>query len=244
MYTIFQLFVSIGFFSLVCAFTSPATTFSQRSVVKDVSTLFAAVDTKGLTLYPVISRLAGKNWTGSCKYVGADLIHLSKLKLSGGLRYDITGRNVTLSSYLTFPNGNTREVVMTGSRDSDSSSHVITLNPIEEGPIKMLLTEIGSDTIIINEVEVATGKTILTASTSITQGRKGQELVQVSHEVGEGIEGHQVWRLTENAYGPLTEGEGDAAREALGAQQKEEWAKKESGLNFNDFDDFRSATGQ
>jgi len=67
---------------------------------------------KGLLLYPVISRLAGKNYTGTCKYINQDLVHLSKLKLFGGLRWDINGREVTLSSYLTFPNGNTREVVM------------------------------------------------------------------------------------------------------------------------------------
>jgi hypothetical protein len=74
----------------------------------------------------------------------------------------------------------------------------------------MHLTELGSDTILINEVEEATGKTILTASLSITTtmegSKKGEmELVQVSHEIGEGtqsiIQGHQVWRL--RAEGPV-----------------------------------------
>ena len=74
---------------------------------------------EGLLLYPVISRLAGKNYTGTCKYINEDLVHLSKLKLYGGLRWDINGREVTLSSYLTFPNGNTREVVMKGCRSKD-----------------------------------------------------------------------------------------------------------------------------
>lgn len=89
---------------------------------------------------------------------------------------------------------------MTGRRDSNNSSSVVTLTSVEEGgPIRMLLTEVGSDTILINEVEEATGKTILTASLSITEGPKGKEVIQVSHEVGEGnqsMEGHQIWRLT------------------------------------------------
>ena len=57
------------------------------------------------------------NWTGTCRYVGADLVPLSKLKLTGGVRYDINGTSVTLSSFLTFPNGNTREVQMRGEKE-------------------------------------------------------------------------------------------------------------------------------
>uniref|UniRef100_A0A7S2UNV2 Uncharacterized protein n=1 Tax=Attheya septentrionalis TaxID=420275 RepID=A0A7S2UNV2_9STRA len=161
--------------------------------------------------YPVISRIAGMNWTGSCRYVGADLVPLSELELTGGVRYDINnGTIVTLSSFLTFPNGNTREVMMRGSRENNSDSPVIVLRSMEEegGPIRMHLTELGDDTILINEVEEATGKTILTASLSITAtpGKSGRmELVQVSHEIGEGtqsiIQGHQVWRL--RAEGPV-----------------------------------------
>ena len=140
------------------------------------------------------------------RYVGADLIHLSKLKLTGGLRYDINGTTVTLSSYLTFPNGNTREVMMKGTKNPDdesSSSSVFILRSVAEGggPIRMHVTELGTDTVLINEVEESTGKIILTASLSIIKGSNGMELVQISHEVGgeeeskQSIEGHQVWRL-------------------------------------------------
>lgn len=158
---------------------------------------------KGLLLYPVISRLAGKNYTGTCKYINQDLVHLSKLKLFGGLRWDINGREVTLSSYLTFPNGNTREVVMKGCRSKDEKyTPVLTMLPEQEGPIRMLVSEVGADTILVNEVEMASGKVIMTCSTTITHGVDGkEELVQVSHEVGnDGIEGHQVWKLTELKY--------------------------------------------
>ena len=170
---------------------------------------------EGILLYPVISRIASKNWTGTCKYIGADLIHLSKLKLTGGVRWDIheQNNNVTLSSYLTFPNGDTREVVMTGGRGDtggSTSQSLLTLNPIDgDGPIKMLVSEIEPNTILVNEVDITSGKIIMTCSTSIVRGMNGnEELVQVSHEVGDdggGIEGHQVWRLT--AMKTINEGE-------------------------------------
>jgi len=156
-------------------------------------------------VFPVINRIAGINWTGSCRYVGADLVPASKLKLTGGVRYDVNGTTgtVTLSSFLTFPNGKTREVMMQGEANYDiSKKSTIKLSSLEEGgPIYMLLTEVAPDTILINEVEEASGRTILTASISVVEGRKGMELVQISHEIGDGkegavIEGHQVWRLT------------------------------------------------
>ena len=55
----------------------------------------------------------------------------------------------------------------------------------------------------MNEIEEATGKTILTASLSVIDKGNGiMELIQVSHEVGEDskspIEGHQSWRLYKN----------------------------------------------
>mmetsp|Transcript_18612 Transcript_18612/g.28107 ORF Transcript_18612/g.28107 Transcript_18612/m.28107 type:complete len:221 (+) Transcript_18612:25-687(+) len=176
---------------------------TQCHVVNKMTTselCMMSVEQKPSQAYPVISRIAGINWTGSCRYVGADLVPLSKIKLTGGIRYDINGTDLTLSSFLTFPNGNTREVMMKGNRNTESASPVITLHSVEEGgPIRMHLTELGPDTVLIKEVEETTGKIILTASLSITRSPKGVELVQVSHEVGQGlqsIEGHQVWRLT------------------------------------------------
>ena len=75
----------------------------------------------------------------------------------------------------------------------------------------MLVSEIGADTILVNEVEMATGKVIMTCSTTIVYGVDGKEdLVQVSHEVGDnGIEGHQVWKLTELKYVEPPKGEGE-----------------------------------
>lgn len=150
--------------------------------------------------FPVISKIAGIEWTGSCKYVGGDLVHVSNLKLSGGVKYDIDGTKLTLSSFITFPNGKTRQVVMEGERKDDEEK-CLTMNPVDEsGPIVMKVSEIGPDTILINEIEKASGRVIMTSSISIVETSKGLELVSVSHEVGDGgndsIEGHQIWRMT------------------------------------------------
>ena len=154
------------------------------------------------TLYPVISKIAGKEWTGSCRYINANLQHATKLKLVGGVKYEISDDNkLTLSSFLTFPNGQTRQVVMEGARTTEDSG-AMTLNPVEDGPIIMKLSEVAPDTILINEVEKESGKIIMTSSISVVQTMRGTELVGASHEVGEvgkdAIEGHQLWRMMEN----------------------------------------------
>ena len=159
------------------------------------------------TLYPVISKIAGKEWTGTCRYVNANLQHATKLKLHGGVKYEISNDNktLTLSSFLTFPNGQTRQVVMQGQRidgEDSSSGGAMTLSPVENGPIVMKLSEIAPDTILINEVEKESGKIIMTSSITVLQTNRGTELVGVSHEVGDvgkdSIEGHQLWRMMEN----------------------------------------------
>jgi hypothetical protein len=151
------------------------------------------------TNFPVLNRIAGVEWNGVCRYVNSDLKAITNLKLVGGLRYDLDGTICTLSSFLTFPNGNTREVVMRGNRRNTEPFTPMRLDSTAEdgGPIYMILTELGPDTVLINEVEKGSGKIIMTSSLSIVN--EGKELVQISHEVGEAdkiaIEGHQVWRL-------------------------------------------------
>ena len=166
----------------------------------------------------MLSRIAGLEFTGDCRYVDSALTPLTSLKLSGGTKYDITnGTTLQLTSFLTFPNGKTRTVVMQGERQIFPPKHeVTTLEPVDDaGPIVMQLSEVYPDTILINEVEKATGRVVMTTSLSIVKGMKGIELVGVSHEVGgsgasgEGgvaIEGHQVWRMTAaEASVPLSE---------------------------------------
>lgn len=168
----------------------------------------------GVSKFPVLSRIAGVEWTGTCRYVNAELVHAEKLKLVGGLRYDMDVMEDTsvvqlkLSSFLTFPNGQRREVVMTNKDDSNDNKATKTIRldsaAEEGGPIYMLLTELAPDTVLINEIEKATGNIIMTSSLSVVtvynNGASETELVQVSHEVGDtksasSIDGHQVWRL-------------------------------------------------
>eukprot|EP00548_Thalassiothrix_antarctica_P006404 CAMPEP_0194148982 /NCGR_PEP_ID=MMETSP0152-20130528/35754_1 /TAXON_ID=1049557 /ORGANISM="Thalassiothrix antarctica, Strain L6-D1" /LENGTH=109 /DNA_ID=CAMNT_0038850893 /DNA_START=319 /DNA_END=648 /DNA_ORIENTATION=+ len=72
------------------------------------------------------------------------------------------------------------------------------LDPIsEEGPSYMILTELPPDKVLINEIDKATGKIVMSSSILVING--GKELIQVSHESGNAkgkwIEGHQVWHL-------------------------------------------------
>lgn len=147
--------------------------------------------------FPVLRRLAGADWLGDCRYVDAGLRPVADLVLTGGLRFDLDAASAacTFASFLTFPNGKTRRVEMAGFRD-DAGAPTMRLDPVEEGPIHMILAELMPDTVLVNEVESMSGKTVMTTSLSVVNG--GEELVMVSHEVGDGvakIEGHQVWRL-------------------------------------------------
>lgn len=104
---------------------------------------------------------------------------------------------------------------MTGTMplNGDDGDGTLRLDAVDgNGPIYMVVTELAPDTILINEVDSASGKIVLTASLSLVTGgvsSRVNELIQVSHEVGDTssssggasnniIEGHQVWRLQGN----------------------------------------------
>lgn len=185
------------------------------------SRLYSSTSKKSAA-FPVLRRISGVEWTGACRYVNAELVHAEELKLVGGLRYDITDDDdddtstVTLSSFLTFPNGQRREVVMTGSNNKAGGAALRLDSAAEEGgPIYMMLTELAPDTVLINEVEKETGEIVMTSSLSVMSayrsGASETELVQVSHEVGDGsssskVEGHQVWRLKASKEAKTTQG--------------------------------------
>jgi hypothetical protein len=170
--------------------------------------------------FPVLSQIAGINWKGNCTYIDTNLSSISNLKLSGGVRFDVNAiaGTVQMSSFIEFPNGKVREIIMKGQKNTtNSSSHVLDLYPpvgTTNGPIYMKITELLPDTILFHELERSTDKMILTGSLSIVQQVEGggdggggvgvtrTELVQISHELAGGgtndctIQGHQVWRYT------------------------------------------------
>jgi len=172
-------------------------------------------------LFPVLKQLDGINWEGSCRYVNEQLIPSHNLKLYGGIRLDLeynvdgdpTSNGIELNSFLLFPNGNRRDIEMRGKR-GPTAYPSFRLDPptLEDGtsggPIHMVVTEMSPDTILINEVDKATRKIVMTSSLSLVKDPTNpsviRELIQISHEVGVGaagvgesvIDGHQVWRFT------------------------------------------------
>lgn len=160
------------------------------------------------TLFPVIQKIKGIDWIGNCRYVsGADLSPANFI-LRGGSRYEIDGDSISLTSFLSFPNGKTRQVNMEGKTGSNPNRSSIRLDPTsDDGPIYMVLTELPPDTILIQEVEKSSGRVVMTSSLSLVGKKKKMvdEIVQISHELGDTsseipIEGHQVWRLTRASW--------------------------------------------
>ena len=61
--------------------------------------------------YPVLTRIAGVDWEGRCRYVNDELIPAS-FELTGGIRFDINENIVNMNSFVAFPNGKSREIEM------------------------------------------------------------------------------------------------------------------------------------
>jgi len=157
--------------------------------------------------------------------VNEQLIPSTNLKLYGGIQFDLSygdengnidSNEIEMNSFLLFPNGNRREIEMRGKRGPTAyPSFRLDPPPADEngtsgGPIHMVVTEMAPDTILINEVDKASRKIVMTSSLNLVKdpvSGKIKELIQISHEVGSGrataggegavvIEGHQVWRFT------------------------------------------------
>jgi len=159
--------------------------------------------------------------------VNEDLVTAS-FELTGGIRFDLgTGDNddetsdtdlkdndavddhVEMSSFIAFPNGKSREIKMSGNRGSLNRPSMRLISSDSEAPIYTVITELDSDTILINEIDKGSGRVVMTSSLSLvtdyTVDSTVVELIQVSHEVAAPktnpksnksvIEGHQVWRF-------------------------------------------------
>lgn len=150
--------------------------------------------------FPVLSRITGIDWEGSCRYIIGDTKADSILMLNGGMRYDLSDDGVcTMTTTVTLGDGRTRQVIMRGYRDPESRSTSMRLYPVDEDEgVYTTLTELSPDTILLIETERETEKVIYAASLSISSD--DSELVQVTHEMGDGfrmpVEGHQIWRMT------------------------------------------------
>jgi hypothetical protein len=151
------------------------------------------------------------------------------LKLSGGIRFDIVNATgVRISSFIEFPNGKVREVVMYGegkqdpaivvtngvemeenlvsdgggcSNHTSAGSSTIDLYPAvnTNGPIYMRISELLPDTILFHELERSTDKIILTGSLSVVQlGGDGGE--QGDHSSCAGGGGVHIMELVQVSH--------------------------------------------
>jgi len=115
------------------------------------------------------------------------------LALEGSTQCTIDGTNVRVTSTATFPNGKKRVVAMSGTVEGDGPFQ---LNPESDiGPIRLVMTEIPPCTVLIHELERASGRIVLAGSMSIDAD--ASQITQISHEIGEDgqITGAQVWHF-------------------------------------------------
>lgn len=208
---------------------------SFKAAAKEEEDSLSSSKSDLLLLFPVLSKIAGIQWEGTCRYVNSDLIPQKFLKLHGGIQFSIDtnteGVNssialqLQLQSYIVFPNGKRRDIQMSGTRGPvEYPSMRLDPTPTIEGndgPIYMVVTELGPDTIMINEVDKVSKMIVMTSSLSLVfddstddDNKKIKELIQVSHEVAPSvpppfksttatkqtkisqvIDGHQVWRF-------------------------------------------------
>ena len=128
--------------------------------------------------------------------------------MRGGSRYKIDGDSMSLTSFLSFPNGKTRQVNMEGKIGSNPIRASMRLDPTSDNSsLRMVLTELPPDTMLIQEVEKFSGRVVVTSSLSLAGKKKKMvdEIVQASHALGGAsseipIEGHQAWRLTRASW--------------------------------------------
>ena len=95
---------------------------SFKAAAKEEEDSLSSSKSDLLLLFPVLSKIAGIQWEGTCRYVNSDLIPQKFLKLHGGIQFSIDtnteGVNssialqLQLQSYIVFPNGKRRDIQM------------------------------------------------------------------------------------------------------------------------------------
>jgi len=156
-------------------------------------------------LFPVLRKIAGMNWEGSCRYVNENLVTAS-FELTGGIRFDLGTRDdddqtsetdlkdndadddyVEMNSFIVFPNGKSREIKMSGNRGPLNRPSMRLVSSDSDAPIYTVITELDCDTILINEIDKGSGRIVMSSSLSLvtdyTVDSTVVELIQVSHEV-------------------------------------------------------------
>mmetsp|Transcript_22751 Transcript_22751/g.40256 ORF Transcript_22751/g.40256 Transcript_22751/m.40256 type:complete len:268 (+) Transcript_22751:96-899(+) len=148
--------------------------------------------------YPVMKRIAGHTWEGKMLYASGSELTPAPFKLNGATRCYLDGRMCILDTLVTLPNGKTRRLLMSGNTSTVDNDFTVKLEPVDDkGPISLFISEVPPDTLLIHEVEKATGKVVLAGSMTIVAD--GEEIVQVSHEIENGKpQGAQIWKMVKN----------------------------------------------
>ena len=143
--------------------------------------------------YPVLSKLCGR-WLGEMRYATGDSLALAPFTLTGAMDISISGTACTIESSVVLPNGQERATRMQADADADDGC----LRFSGDGPIDALVTEIAPDTVLLREIERASGRCIMSVSMQLGE-RPRREVRQVAHELGENagdVNGVQLWTFT------------------------------------------------
>ena len=156
-----------------------------------LAALAASID--AAVRYPVLSKLCGR-WVGEMRYATGDSLALAPFSLTGAMDISISGTACTIESSVVLPNGQERSTRM--QVDADEGDGCLRFSG--DGPIDALVTEIAPVTVLLREIERASGRCIMSVSMQLGE-RPRREVRQVAHELGENagdVNGVQLWTFT------------------------------------------------
>ena len=164
---------------------------SRRLLLAALAASGSALQLDAAARYPVLSKLCGR-WLGEMRYATGDA--LAPFTLTGAMEISISGSACTIESSVVLPNGQERSTRMQADADADDGC----LRFSGDGPIDALVTEIAPDTVLLREIERASGRCIMSVSMQLGE-RPRREVRQVAHELGENagdVNGVQLWTFT------------------------------------------------
>ena len=166
---------------------------TRRLILAALAASGSALQLDAAARYPVLSKLCGR-WLGEMRYATGDALALAPFTLTGAMDISISGSACTIESSVVLPNGQERATRMQADADADDGC----LRFSGDGPIDALVTEVAPDTVLLREIERASGRCIMSVSMQLGE-RPRREVRQVAHELGENagdVNGVQLWTFT------------------------------------------------
>ena len=166
---------------------------ARRLLLATLAVSISALQLDAAARYPVLSKLCGR-WLGEMRYATGDALALAPFTLTGAMDIQISETACTIESSVVLPNGQERATRMQA--DADAGDGCLRFSG--DGPIDALVTEIAPDTVLLREIERASGRCIMSVSMQLGE-RPRREVRQVAHELGENagdVNGVQLWTFT------------------------------------------------